>query len=101
MKKLILAALLSATVTAAHAEEHICESFGKLAETIMKARQSDMPLNKMMSAIPKMNESIQPIARTMILEAYDGPKYSSSEYQQRAMASFRNDAELACYKGME
>jgi hypothetical protein len=35
-----------------------------------------------------------------VMAAYAVPRFSTDEAQARAVADFRNDVELACYRGM-
>ncbi|MER9302913.1 hypothetical protein [Mesorhizobium sp. M0496] len=36
--------------------------------------------------------------RKLVVDAYSIPRFNSPEYQQRAIAEFRDDAHLACLK---
>ncbi len=92
-KLLILIAALSAPVMA---EQASCEYIGTIAETIMKARQSDRPMSKLMAVIDQYE---MPSVKPIVVAAYQEPSYSSDSYKQKAIAEFRNTVELACYEG--
>lgn len=77
--------------TAATAQE-ACTIFGNSAELVMKARQQGVPLSKLME-ISQGNS----IVTGIVLEAYKISRYSSPDYQERAIKDFRNVVELACY----
>ena len=92
--KTLVASILIAIASVASANE-FCESVGKFAEITMRGRQSGVPMSQVMKyATERDNEMLQ----AMIMEAYNQPRYSSKEYQDRAVADFRNVWELACYK---
>lgn len=72
-----------------------CEKISKLARSIMTARQEGIDMAQMMHP---GGEEASDAARTLVLAAYDLPRYSSPEYVQRASDDFANDAYLACIK---
>lgn len=85
MKKLALALMLFANVANAD-----CKDVGDLAEALMKARQLNVPISKIIEKVPKL--------KGLTLEAYKYPAYSSERYRTKAIKEFRNRAEIACYK---
>ena len=74
------------------AETDLCKSLGDLAETVMSLRQQGTEMSSMMAI------SEEPFVREMILIAYDQPRFSSAEYQERATRDFRNEVEAGCYE---
>jgi hypothetical protein len=97
MKKLILAAALiaaSTSATTANAEEGMdCEAIEALAKQIMIARQNNMPISRLMS-VAGGNPGIE----SMVVRAYDEPRFSTRDYQQNAINDFANEAASTCYQ---
>jgi hypothetical protein len=83
-----IAALLVAASTST-----FCTVIGDLAEAIMTNRQLGIPMSRMMEI-----NGADDLARLMVMEAYKEPRYSSDEYQRRAVQDFRNEIEVACYQ---
>lgn len=91
MKQLILAAAAAMTVTTANAQD--CKMIGDLAEKTMEARQVGVPMSKMME-IAKDDR----LLKSIILDAYKKPRFSTEEFQRSATVDFRADWEVACYE---
>ncbi len=91
MKALILAAAAALTLTAAQAQD--CKMIGDLAEKTMEARQVGVPMSKMME-IAKDDR----LLKTIIIDAYKKPRFSTDEFQRSATVDFRADWEVACYE---
>ena len=95
--------LLSGFATPLFAQENtqsaICPIIGELAETVMRNRQNGVSLSEMMGVANNADGVLQPVIREMVLEAYDGPRYSVPDNQDEAVQDFRNDIELVCYQG--
>ena len=70
-----------------------CAEKGKLAKLIMELRQDNAPMDEMI-AVAKGDKSTIAI----VIEAYDRPRMSVPENQQRAINDFMNDVMLECYK---
>jgi hypothetical protein len=92
MKKLITIAALTIACATASAST-ICQTVGKLAYTMMDARQAGLSLTELL-AMP----SRTPLGRTILLDAYESPRFHTEEMQERAKVDFRNKWELACVK---
>jgi hypothetical protein len=80
--------------------QDICPVMGQMAENIMVLRQQDASMSLVMEKL--MATTTDPVAqgiiRAVIVDAYERPAFSSEEYRNNAIASFRNDVELECYK---
>lgn len=100
MKALILSFTIAVSYPAfVSAESITCEQFGELAESIMKSRQTGVPLSSLMNVIKDTPETDgNEIFRNMIVMAYDEPRYSSDNMQRRAIEDYRNLWELGCYQ---
>ncbi len=79
-----------------------CALMGELATTIMRGRQSGVPLTEMMRAGTQSDNPVaNDLTRKMILAAYDLPRYSSDGMQARAVTDFANDVVLICYQAAD
>lgn len=85
----IATSILVATPLAAETDH--CEKLGEVAATIMKARQSGLPLSTVMGIMEN------DLGKTIALDAYEQPRYRVEENQLRAIEDFRNEVERLCY----
>jgi len=79
-------------VVAAEKEKTLCEHIESVARTIMQARQADLPLTKLMSVFS------QKLSRSMVMDAYDLPHYSTEKHKKRSINKFANRMFLMCLK---
>ena len=94
MKNLLTSiALTLALATSAQADQ--CQDAGDLAEAVMTARQNGAPISQLMEIA-----NGQEIIVKMVLMAYGEPRYSTDEFQSRAIEDFRNLWEVGCYQAM-
>ena len=94
-----LAFALTLTAAPALAQNDICAPIGGIAENIMAMRQQERAISDVIASVTANTpEATQPIIREMILQAYERPAFSTKERQQHAVAEFRNQIELACYR---
>ena len=76
----------------------LCKDLADLARTAATARQSGVPLAKMLNA----STDLAPDAGTnemfvgLLRLAYDQPKYSTEENKQIAITEFENNMLLGC-----
>lgn len=97
---LLTAALLFAPAQpASAADDTTCESLAEFAETIMTARQRGLTLS---SALELLNdakfERIRDLLRTIVIQAYEAPLWSTEENKTKAIGEFRNEVHLACLR---
>lgn len=97
MKKLLLAAALFILPSPAYANiAPLCPSIAELAGIIMEVRQAGVTKEAMLATVQP-----GPVAKltiTLVEQAYLTPIYFSESLKLRTIASFKNDAEYACYK---
>lgn len=74
----------------------VCASFGKLARTIMEARQFGAPMREVMATIIEGEESR--VTEQIIIRAYDVPRYTTTQYQEREIVDFENLVYADCLK---
>jgi hypothetical protein len=104
--KLTLATLaLLVGMSSAHAAQptpdrlYICTQFGKLAEAVMVNRQKGISLTTQIEKVaPKEAGPTRDLIASVIIAAYDAPRYHAPENQRRAAEDFRNEAEAQCLR---
>jgi hypothetical protein len=97
MKKLI-PILAIALTTSVHAKDN-CIGLSELSETIMSNRQHGTDITKLVKLFQKPQyATMRPYVTAKAIEAYEEPRYSTVEYQDNAIADFKNEAYLECYK---
>ena len=95
MKKTLIAFVLGLTLAGPVAA---CEGLGQLAEELMVARQMGIPMSRVMEvAEAAWGDEDVALLHALVEQAYLIPRFETPEYQQRAIADYRNDVELACY----
>lgn len=107
MKKLVfIAALTLAACTASPAvaqmtiqekQDKMCPVMAGLAAAIMEGRQLGISMIDMMNAPGSDNAQAKEISRSFVKMAYEKPRYSTKEYQKRAVEDFRDDISRMCY----
>ena len=92
MKKLILAALFLPTLALAEKPTfEICQSYSTYAETVMEGRQLGVD---MASAYEMVKD--EKLLSTILMSAYDSPRYSTQVVKDNAISDFKNKWFLAC-----
>ncbi|MEI9405904.1 hypothetical protein [Mesorhizobium argentiipisi] len=77
-----------------------CTALGGLARSIMDKRQGGVDMSQIMSAIESIsNEEFKPVARSMVIMAYNTPRWNGEELKQQAISDFSNQVQVACYQG--
>lgn len=79
-------------VTTSH---QACSILAGTAKQVMIARQNNAPIQGLMQIAIKNDSNI---TMTIIKEAYELPRYSTKEYQQKAISDFSNQWYLECFK---
>lgn len=98
MKRTVILFLLSSSQ--ALAEPLTCPQMSEMAEKVMEARQSGVPMAKMME-ISESNGLGEPEINFMqgaIAMAYEETAWRTEEAQRRAVTEFGNGIMLACVK---
>lgn len=76
----------------------ICQTFYDLGETIMKARQANLPMPKLIEIYQFKTDDASNVARQLITAAYQRPRFSTDSHQDSAVIDFANDTYLSCLK---
>lgn len=108
MKKLIVACMLSLVCVGANADsesydDDICRNLLTMAEGIMNARQSGVPLSQALSIndaniSKKNNRDMNESMRNIIIHAYKEPLRYSEEMKRRSTYEFGANYYLSCYE---
>lgn len=94
----IIALCLLAAAHVVHAEQIPCETFGRLAEAIMQARQEGVPLQRLMQG----NEyGPSELEKSLLMEAYSLPRFHSDEGKKRAVVEYQNSIYLECLRSRQ
>ena len=76
-----------------------CESVNRLAKSVMSARQSGAALSDMLKILDSPNiTTAGPLARAVIMEAFEHPRYNTASVQQRTITEFASQQMLMCMK---
>lgn len=75
-------------------EREGCDAVSHMAKTVMQQRQQGMSISEMMK-----HDQGQDWIRKVMMDAYDEPRYSTSEYQQETIVEFSNKYHLLCLRG--
>lgn len=75
-----------------------CEVIGILAKSVMSARQGGVPMQDVLGHGGDSKE-VDELTRLLAIAAYEQPRFSSKDYQDRATTEFQNQMYLACMKG--
>ena len=71
----------------------ICGDIANLAAVHMEMRQRGVPISK---ALQPLGTSADDLARTMTLQAYARPAFSTQKYQDEAIREFGAEWRLSC-----
>lgn len=91
---LFMPLLLCSSYTYAVSDPKLCASIETLSSAVMTARQSEVPLSEMLTAI-----KYDPVTTEIIKLAYSQPAYSVESNKESAIARFANDMHLHCLNG--
>lgn len=72
-------------------KEH-CTLIGEFAKGAMTSRQA----GELMTEVEAQNDAI---LESIVIDAYERPRFLGAEYQARAIFDFQNDVYLKCIKG--
>lgn len=91
---LFCAYLATPTIAADKADE--CEEMDAMAESVMNARQAGVPMSKLYKIGVKGNDYASNIYKMIVDGAYKETRFSSPEYQEKAVTDYRNLIFQAC-----
>ena len=101
-KKIIAGVVLGMISISALAEEKRdpCLWVSNLAERIMKSRQNEVPMAKIMGVVSggEAPDEMKKIMKDMVIDAYESPAFSADVNKANAVSKFQNEMYLACVK---
>lgn len=93
-KALALTALLTTPAVAdTVTDQEFCTSVSELSEAVMEGRQGGTPMSEMMRVAGSNG-----IMKSMVLEAFDHPRYSTRDVKRRTIQEFTNQWFSTCMK---
>lgn len=79
-----------------------CKRMENSAKMVMKARQAGAPMSKLWDvAVNTNNEYLEEMYKMLIRSAYDKPRFSTEEMQERSVMDFQNEYFSACMRNAE
>jgi len=97
--KLLQTTLLAVSLLASPAYADVCNTVHSVSTAIMKNRQVGTSLKKMMDvANDPTNEKVAKLLTKIIVAAYEQPRFSVVENQEKAITDFANKLMLECVK---
>lgn len=79
-----------------------CKRMEHSAKTVMESRQSDVPMSTMWGIAEESgSEYVKEMYKMLIRNAYDKPRFSLEENQQKAVTDFQNDFFSSCIRNAE
>ena len=97
MKVLLTAIFILAMAMPVMADDvhEACTELAKLAEVVMEKRQEGVAMPEMMAVVTDPEHDL---IRTMIVNAYEEPRWNSASIRHQTICEFRDSWYLKCYK---
>jgi hypothetical protein len=95
------AVLLVAVISLGAHAQNPCMVVSDMAKAMMTNRQAGVPLSEIiakMDADKEMPESVRTMMTSIVMAAYDEPKFNSPDNQQEAINEFSSAMMLQCMK---
>jgi len=97
VKKLLVTSLMLVLISTP-ALAGICEDISSLAGLIMDVRQKGAPMSTVMGVANEQKDAYRPLCRSIVIDAYESPKYSTESVKAQVISEFTNKYYLACVK---
>lgn len=93
---------LASLSSVAEEQRDPCLWVSTLAERIMKSRQNEVPMAKIMGVVSGGDGSkeMKLIMKSMVIDAYETPAFSTETNKAKAISQFQNDMYLGCVKAI-
>ncbi len=95
MKRIIFGALIFSQPVIA---DEMCTSIEFLAKSAMEFRQKGVAMSTVINGFVEEGQPEAELYKTIIIEAYDSPRFSTEEYQKSEIIEFSNKWYSACLK---
>lgn len=76
----------------------LCEAMSEMAGKIMTARQRGVPMSTLATLPQSDSEEVRNLRKELLIAAFESPRYSSEDYQEKAVVDFKNGVFLECFK---
>lgn len=86
------------TPPSAKDKENFCSSVSSLSEKIMSNRQQGVAMSKMLEVGQGADPTLYDLAKSIVMAAYEKPRFHTKENIQRSIEDFRDEFFLACVK---
>lgn len=93
--------LAAPSAIAAQQKADDCNLMDQMAESVMKARQHGVPMAEMYKASVTGEDTTSMVFKMLIDGAYKEARFSTEEYQDKAVVDFRDVIFQACQKSNE
>ena len=104
LTNIVAAAVISLAATTAKPPENsgadICTALGVLAQQAMLARQAGVPMSTLLGMVRSEPAGFAEVARSIVIAAYETPRFSTPTVQRRAAEDHRDWAERECFAGL-
>ena len=102
MKKLVIclvSLVVFSGVSFANDSEN-CKSIANFAAVVMEKRQAGTAMDAMIDLIhgSESDNGLRKVLESIILRAYENPRYGTEEFKKRSVNDFRNDIYVECYR---
>lgn len=83
----------------AMSKDEACAQMGGAAESVMRARQNGIAMQKVLDVINDTQSGAGKDGfRAIVMMAYDQPRFNTEENKKRAVDDFRDQVQLYCMK---
>jgi translation initiation factor 2B subunit (eIF-2B alpha/beta/delta family) len=96
----IAALAFAQPVLAQNKDPEFCTNIEAVARSVMKARQSNVSMTKVMKIVADHFPNDNGLMRKIVIQAYEKPLYSTAEYQEREAEEYANHWAMLCYKAL-
>lgn len=94
---LLMACFSCSASSEPESEVDLCAEISSLANTVMTARQANMPMSQLMEIARKSGDD-DGLYVILVEEAYESPAYQTKQAQTSEIRDFENKWYLDCYK---
>ncbi|MBC6408014.1 MAG: hypothetical protein GDA40_07785 [Rhodobacteraceae bacterium] len=79
-------------------KQQLCEVTETLARNVMEIRQAGVSMSEVMKKMAEADAAVLSLARSIVIDAYENPRFSTPSVQKEAVEDFANNVALECYK---
>jgi translation initiation factor 2B subunit (eIF-2B alpha/beta/delta family) len=94
------ALVFSQPAIAKESDSEFCYNIEEIARSVMSARQSNVSMSKVMKIMAENFPDNMELMRSIVIQAYEKPAYSTAQYQKREIDEYANHWATVCYMAM-